>query len=69
MSEGMNVKARFLCGKVSAFIRKLVGGESLFVGEFSHDTGGQATFSPSVPGEIIHRKCLAIRLSWRAVRS
>ena len=69
MSEGMNVKARFLCVKVSAFIRKLAGGESLFGGEFSHDTGGQATFSPSVPGEIILRKCLAIRLSWRAVRS
>ncbi|MCH2317941.1 MAG: TIGR00266 family protein [SAR202 cluster bacterium] len=28
----------------------------MFVGEFSHDTGGQDTFSPSVPGEISHRK-------------
>ena len=69
MSQGMDVKARLLGGKVSAFIRKLAGGESLFVGEFSHDTGGQATFLPSVPGESIHRKCLATRLSWRAVRS
>ncbi|MAX18422.1 MAG: hypothetical protein CL709_00940, partial [Chloroflexi bacterium] len=49
MSEGMNVKARFLCVKVSAFIRKLAGGESLLGGEFSHGTGGQATFSPSFP--------------------
>ena len=56
MSEGMNVKARLLSGKVSAFIRKLVGGESLFVDEFSNYTGGQATFWPSVPGEISHRK-------------
>lgn len=56
MSQGMDIKARLLGGKVSAFIRKLVGGESLFVGEFSHYTGGQATFWPSVPGEISHRK-------------
>ena len=56
MSQGMDVKARLLGGKVSAFIRKLVGGESLFVGEFSHYTGGQATFWPSVPGEISHRR-------------
>ena len=56
MSEGMDVKARLLGGFASAFIRKLVGGESLFVGEFSHASGGQATFSPSVPGEISHRK-------------
>ena len=56
MSEGMDVKARLLSGFVSAFIRKLVGGESLFVGEFSHPSGGRATFSPSLPGEISHRK-------------
>ena len=56
MSQGMDVKARLLGGKISAFIRKLVGGESLFVGEFSHYTGGPATFWPSVPGEISHRK-------------
>ena len=56
MSEGMDVKARLLGGFVSAFIRKLVGGESLFVGEFSHPSGGRATFSPSLPGEISHRK-------------
>jgi len=56
MSQGVDVKARLLGGKVSAFIRKLVGGESLFVGEFSHYTGRQVTFWPSVLGEISHRK-------------
>ena len=56
MSDGMGVKARLLGGFLPALVRKLVGGESLFVGEFSHSTGGQATFSPAVPGEIGHKK-------------
>jgi uncharacterized protein (TIGR00266 family) len=56
MSEGMGVKARLLGGFLPALVRKLVGGESLFVGEFSHSSGGQATFSPAVPGEIGHKK-------------
>jgi uncharacterized protein (TIGR00266 family) len=56
MSDGMGVKARLLGGFLPALVRKLVGGESLFVGEFSHSGGGQATFSPAVPGEVGHKK-------------
>lgn len=56
MSEGMGVKARLLGGFTRALVRKIVGGESLFVGEFSHPSGGQVTFSPSVPGEVSHRR-------------
>ncbi|MCH7801977.1 MAG: TIGR00266 family protein [Chloroflexi bacterium] len=56
MSEGMGVKARLLGGVTRALVRKMVGGESLFVGEFSHPSGGQVTFSPSVPGEVSHRR-------------
>ncbi len=55
MSDGVQVKARLLGGFLRAFARKLVGGESLFVGEYSHPTGGEVAFSPAIPGNIGHR--------------
>ena len=56
MSSGAEVKARLLGGFLPALTRKLVGGESLFVGEYSHLTGGEVTFSPAAPGTIGHRR-------------
>ena len=56
MSDGMDVQSRMMGGLAKAFIRKLVGGESLFVGEYSHPTGGNVSFSPSVPGGVLHRQ-------------
>ena len=38
-----------------ALIRKLVGGESLFVGEYRHPNGGSVTFSPARPGTVLQR--------------
>lgn len=55
MAEGVQVKARLLGGFLRAFFRKLVGGESLFVGEYSHPTGGEVAFSPAIPGNVGHR--------------
>ncbi len=55
MSGGAEVKARLLGGFLRALVRKVTGGESLFVGEYSHPMGGEVTFSPSVPGAISHR--------------
>ena len=55
MSEGVEVKARLLGSLLRAFARKLVGGESLFVGEYSHPTGGAVTLSPRIPGSVTHR--------------
>ena len=55
MSEGVEVKARLLGGFLRAFVRKLTGGESLFVGEYSHPTGGAVTLSPRIPGSVTHR--------------
>lgn len=55
MSEGIQMNSRLLGGFVKAAIRKLVGGESLFVGEYEHPTGGSVTFSPSVPGTVLQR--------------
>lgn len=55
MSDGMQVKSRLMGGLPQAVVRKLVGGESLFVGEYSHPTGGAAAFSPAAPGSILRR--------------
>ena len=55
MDSGMDVKARLLGGLLRAFIRKLTGGESLFVGEYHSNQGGQVTFSPSRPGMVVRR--------------
>ena len=38
-----------------ALLRKLGGGESMFVAEYRHPQGGSATFSPSRPGTVAHR--------------
>ena len=40
---------------MSALIRKFTGGESLFVGEYSSDTGGKIAFSPAQPGSVMQR--------------
>ena len=56
MSDGMQVKARLMGGFLKALVRKLFGGESLFVGEYSHERGGgSVTFSPARPGTVLQR--------------
>lgn len=55
MSGGMEVKSRLLGGMGKALIRKVVGGESFFVGEFHHPRGGSVTFSPALPGMVLQR--------------
>ena len=55
MSDGMEIKARLPGGFFKALVRKLVGGESMFVGEYSHPQGGSVTFSPAAPGSIAQR--------------
>ena len=55
MDTGMSVKARLLGGFLRALIRKVTGGESLFVGEYAGERGGEVAFSPSRPGMIVQR--------------
>ena len=55
MDPGMQSRARLLGGLVAALIRKFTGGESLFVGEYFSDNGGEVAFSPSVPGSVLQR--------------
>ena len=54
MSANTDMKSKLMGGFVSAAIRKVTGGESLFAGEYSHPTGGTISFSPSVPGSVEH---------------
>ncbi len=56
MSEGTEMNSRLMGGFLKAVVRKLVGGESLFVGEYSHPVGGSVTFSPSTPGAVLRRE-------------
>lgn len=55
MDAGVTVKARLLGGVVRALVRKLTGGESLFVGEYAASSGGEAVFSPASPGMVVQR--------------
>ena len=55
MSDGMEAKARLLGGLPKAVLRKLTGGESLFVGEYHHPRGGSVTFSPARPGTVLQK--------------
>lgn len=56
MSRSMDVKGRMMGGLLSALGRKIFGGESLFVGEYSSPEGGWLSLSPSVPGSLLHKK-------------
>ena len=55
MDTGMNVKARLMGGFLRALVRKITGGESLFVGEYSCDREGEVAFSPARPGTVMQR--------------
>lgn len=55
MSPGMEVKTRLMGGFFRSMIRRIFGGESLFVSEYSHPQGGVLAISPAVPGKVVHR--------------
>ncbi len=57
MSTGLKMQSRMMGGFMQAVLRKLLGGESLFVGEYAAQDGpGYAAFAPGCPGCIMHRK-------------
>lgn len=56
MHDGMTMQSRLMGGLAPAIIRKLMGGESLFVAEYRHPTGGAVSFSPTTPGSVLHRE-------------
>lgn len=56
MSDQMAMQSRMMGGFIKSIIRKFAGGESAFLVEYSHPTGGSVTFSPAIPGAVLHRQ-------------
>lgn len=57
MSHGLQAHSRLIGGLLQAAVRRVVGGESLFVGEYSaHGASGSVAFAPSEPGSVLHRR-------------
>lgn len=57
MSGNMDMSTRMIGGLMKAMVRKMVGGESLFVGEYTANEDGQfISLAPAAPGTILHRK-------------
>lgn len=57
MSADLDMQTRMIGGLVKAAIRKMVGGESLFVGEYKATKDGQfVSLAPASPGTVLHRK-------------
>ncbi|MHC4513989.1 MAG: TIGR00266 family protein [Planctomycetota bacterium] len=56
MSRHLDVRSKTLGGVLPALGRKLFGGESFFIGEYSGEHGGWLSLSPSLPGTVLHRK-------------
>ena len=72
-SESMGMRVRLnasrkagALAKVGAFlvalVRRVVGGETFFINEFSAASGGEATFAPTLAGAIMHRRLAGDRL-------
>ena len=56
MTPTLEMKSHMMGGFGAALARKLVGGESFFVGEYGGARGGELALSPSSPGTVCHRK-------------
>lgn len=56
MSSHLEMNTRLLGGLVPAVLRKFLGGESLFVSEFTAPQTGSVSLSPASPGCILHRE-------------
>lgn len=53
MTDGMEVKPRLVGGMLTAVKRKLLGGESLFLSEYSTRTAGALAIAPAFPGTVL----------------
>lgn len=56
MDPGLDLRARMLGGVGRALVRKAVGRESFFLGEYSGPRGGRLGLSPTVPGTVVHER-------------
>jgi uncharacterized protein (TIGR00266 family) len=56
MSSHVELKTRLVGGLLKSVIRRLVGGESLFISEYTAPNMAFVSLSPSYPGCVLHRK-------------
>ena len=56
MSSHLELKTRLVGGLVKSAIRRLVGGESLLISEYTAPKMAFVALSPSCPGSVLHRE-------------
>ncbi len=56
MSSHMELKTRLVSGLLKSAARRLVGGESLFISEYTAPEMAFVSLTPSCPGTILHRE-------------
>ncbi|APW61772.1 TIGR00266 family protein [Paludisphaera borealis] len=57
MSSHLQTRSHLMGGLMQAAVRKVVGGESLFVAEYTADgSPGSVALSPTEPGSVLHRR-------------
>lgn len=52
MSTSIDMKTRWSGGPMRAILKRIFGGESLFINEFSTATGGELVLTQGMPGDI-----------------
>ena len=56
MSSHLDMKNHIIGGTMQGIVRKFLGGQSLFVGEYTASQIGFIGFSPAYPGSVLHRQ-------------
>jgi len=56
MSSHLELKTRLVSGLVKSVVRRLVGGESLLISEYTAAQMAFVSLTPSCPGTILHRR-------------
>lgn len=54
MSAGVQIETRARGGFMKSLRRSALGRESFFINTFRAPTGGEVTFAPTLPGDIVH---------------
>lgn len=64
MSSSIRVRHRWNGDPITALLRRVFGGETLFVNEFSTESGGELVLTQSAPGDIecVHLRGQALHL-------
>ena len=56
MTKTLTLKTRLMGGVMRALVRRVLGGESFFIGEYTANDPSQLAISPGIPGQVGHMK-------------